>query len=73
MLNSVMVEPRNVIQDNYEIEMYQLKCRTYHFLSPSITEHSPMSDSIDESTSPDTIILPIENQESTSINQSQQT
>ncbi len=32
MLNSVMVESRNVIQDNYEIEMYQLKCRTYHFL-----------------------------------------
>ncbi len=38
------------------------------------TEHSPMSDSVDESTSPDTctITQPIENQESTSTNQPHQ-
>ncbi len=49
------------IQNNYKIERYQLKCRTYHFpnVSPSITEHSPTSDAVDESTSPNTITQPI--------------
>ncbi len=58
MLNSVVVESGNVIQNNYKIERYQLKCRTYHFpnVSSSITEHSPTSDSVDESTSPDTTV-----------------
>ena len=45
---------------------------SFPYVKPTTTEHSSTSDSVDESTSPETITQPIENQESTSTNQSDQ-